>query len=269
MFMFSARKSLPQEHHALFSAYALMQIARTAEERRELHRLPYNEESRRRTFGVDIATAAEALKMTNKTSRDADEDSDNDSLDEDLKPQAAPQAHYPSIPAAIAGNNERLPDCTPVLTPIQADASSNRVYNDVQEELNAPTTAHVGERAAVSMQHPLVEGMSSRERETGHQEDKRSSKIQNKSLEYHLKKDRGDPLCLGTAVNMLTLSLRCYLVNDPGFLYPEIYRSGTSTTFVSETFVQKHFSAVLKIHLGKLQGFRRNRGLVRPLLLGE
>jgi hypothetical protein len=246
-----------------------MQIARSAEERTELQRPPYNEESRERTFGVDIATAAEALKMPNITSRDADEHSENDSLDEDLKPQAGPQAHYPSTPAAIAENDERLPDCTPVPTPTQADASNNRVHNDVQEELNASTTAHVGEPAAVSMQHPLAEGLSSRERETGHQDDKHSSKIQNRSLDYHLKKDRGDPLCLGTAVNMLTLSLRCYLVNDPGFLYPEIYRSGTSTTFVSETFVQKHFSAVLKIHLGKLEGFPSNRGLVRPLLLGE
>jgi hypothetical protein len=202
-----------------------------------------------------------------------DSDSDNESSDEDPKQQAGSHSNCLSSPVAIAETHGQLPDCPPIpardSTPLQSGPTNNGVHNEIQGQPFNPETAHVGERAAVFMQRPLAEGMSSREGETENQDKKSGSKMETSSLEYHLKKDRGDPLCLGTAVNMLTLSLRCLLLNDRGFLYPEVSRNGTSTTYVSETFVQKHFSAVLKIHLGKLEGFPSNRGLVRSLLFSE
>lgn len=83
------------------------------------------------------------------------------------------------------------------------------------------------------------------------------------SLQLHLKVNRGDSLCMGTAVHMLAAAARSHLLNDKGFLYPDVTMGGSKTTYLSESFVVDHFSAVLQIHLGELFGFPKGAGLVR------
>jgi hypothetical protein len=71
-----------------------------------------------------------------------------------------------------------------------------------------------------------------------------------------VKVDRGDPLSIGTAIHMMTASVRSCKVNDRGFLYEDVHHTGTRITYLSEAFSLLHFVAVLKISFGALSGYR-------------
>ena len=89
------------------------------------------------------------------------------------------------------------------------------------------------------------------------------------ALKHHLAVNRGDALCLGTAVHMLAASARSRLLNDKGFLYQDVSSGGARTTYVSEHFVLQHFAAVLQINVGELCGLPDDAGAVRSFIAVE
>lgn len=81
-------------------------------------------------------------------------------------------------------------------------------------------------------------------------------------LKRHLTVDRGDPLSIGTAIHMMTASVRPCKVHDRGFLYEDVHHTGCRVTYLSETFSLSQFIAILQINLGTLDGVPRSCVLV-------
>jgi hypothetical protein len=186
-----------------------------------------------------------------------------------LRPENMLQNGANKVPSGTHPQPHRTPIATeqhaesPAAPSQRPPGSPTDIVHDWEQEQPCD---HAG--AVVEGRHSARPGwnIAATEDEPSKRDQGNSTKLKNCDLEHHLKVDRGDPLCLGTAVHMLGMAIRCFVVKDRGFLYPSVNMAGANTSYISESFVLKHFAAVLKINLGKLEGFPKPKGLVNAPL---